>query len=185
MPDLTNAELEALGLSPTNTPPWPDRGGMKQNIQPVLAAAARLASAEHGHAFVIEEFGRNLAELGDRFYSGEVAVVDEFLQLYCLDRQRREGAQPAAPAPPRGPTHIIARDFLQYSTFCHTRGINLKTCRLITRQDDVRGLDRSGRIHRLPGARADDEIERIIAARRIPVIAVSERALLSLEPFEQ
>ena len=38
---------------------------------------------------MLEELGRNLRELGERFYVGDVAVVDEFLQLYCIARGQR------------------------------------------------------------------------------------------------
>lgn len=34
------------------------------------------------------EMLKNLQELADRFYSGDVKAVDEFLQLYCLDKNR-------------------------------------------------------------------------------------------------
>ena len=30
---------------------------------------------------------KHLHELGDRYYSGDEKVVDEFLQLYCLDKK--------------------------------------------------------------------------------------------------
>ena len=33
---------------------------------------------------------KHLQELGDRYYAGDEAVVDEFLQLYCLDRKRQK-----------------------------------------------------------------------------------------------
>jgi hypothetical protein len=31
-----------------------------------------------------------LHQMADRFYSGDIKVVDEFLQLYCLDEKRPE-----------------------------------------------------------------------------------------------
>jgi hypothetical protein len=42
-----------------------------------------------GHLkFGAREMLRHLEELAERYYSGDCAVVDEFLQLYCLDDKR-------------------------------------------------------------------------------------------------
>lgn len=35
------------------------------------------------------ELAENLSSLGDRFYEGDVKVVDEFLQFYALDKKRK------------------------------------------------------------------------------------------------
>ena len=31
---------------------------------------------------------KHLDEMADRYYAGDIAAVDEFLQLYCLDEKR-------------------------------------------------------------------------------------------------
>ena len=42
-----------------------------------------------GHLkFGAQEMLKHLNEMADRYYSGDIAVVDEFLQLYCLDEKR-------------------------------------------------------------------------------------------------
>jgi len=58
--------------------------GLLRNV-----AAARIGKLYQG---CLVELAEHLVELGDRFYAGDVKVVDEFLQLYALDRKR-----PAAP----------------------------------------------------------------------------------------
>jgi len=40
--------------------------------------------------YMLGEMGKHLQNMADRFYSGEITVVDEFLQLYCLDEKRPE-----------------------------------------------------------------------------------------------
>ena len=39
-------------------------------------------------SWVLSELIKHMEELGQRFYSGDVLVVDEFLQLYALDANR-------------------------------------------------------------------------------------------------
>ena len=48
----------------------------------------------HRDAYALGELQGHLEELARRFYAGDVAAVDEFLQLYCLDgdRPKEEGA---------------------------------------------------------------------------------------------
>ncbi len=36
------------------------------------------------------EMLNHLEELGQRFYAGDIKVVDEFLQLYALDKYRKD-----------------------------------------------------------------------------------------------
>ncbi len=38
--------------------------------------------------FLLGEMYKHLQETAARFYSGDIKVVDEFLQLYCLDEER-------------------------------------------------------------------------------------------------
>ena len=37
---------------------------------------------------MVGEMLKHLQEVGRRFYAGDIKVVDEFLQLYCLDENR-------------------------------------------------------------------------------------------------
>lgn len=65
--------------------------GMRVDYSGMLKQAGRAtkASGETLHAFMLEELQRNLQELGQRYYAGDIAVVDEFLQLYCVERDAR------------------------------------------------------------------------------------------------
>ncbi len=47
--------------------------------------------SENNKLFTLEELSRNLEQVATRFYAGDIKVVDEFLQLYCLDGERPEG----------------------------------------------------------------------------------------------
>ena len=38
----------------------------------------------------MNQLEEHLSELGRRWYDGDATVVDEFLQLYCIQRVRRE-----------------------------------------------------------------------------------------------
>ena len=38
------------------------------------------------------EMLRHLEEMAERFYAGDIRVVDEFLQMYCLDEHRPQTA---------------------------------------------------------------------------------------------
>jgi hypothetical protein len=41
------------------------------------------------HAEMLRQFQEHIKELGQRYYAGEAACVDEFLQLYCVEREAR------------------------------------------------------------------------------------------------
>jgi len=50
-----------------------------------------------GYAGVRREMAKHLEEVARRYYAGDVAVVDEFLQLYCFgENERRHVAAEAA-----------------------------------------------------------------------------------------
>jgi ATP-dependent phosphoenolpyruvate carboxykinase len=38
--------------------------------------------------WVLVELHKHMEIMGERFYSGDIKVVDEFLQLYCCDEKR-------------------------------------------------------------------------------------------------
>lgn len=169
---------------------WPDIQGMKQNIAPVINNACRALTSQGleavgkvGHSFVLEEFMRHLWELGDRFYSGELEVVDEFLQLYCLDRQRKEKAPggPTSAIPPKrkGAHHFIARDERQINEFCARHGIDQSSH--VRTEADLLAVDTC--IYRLPGATLEGDLERKAVARRLHIINVSAKAMEGIEPI--
>ena len=66
--------------------------------QGMCISAPGLLTRVGGHLkFGAREMLKNLEEMADRYYAGDISVVDEFLQLYCLDEKRpeqqTEGAQ--------------------------------------------------------------------------------------------
>lgn len=75
----------------------PKHDGMRVSATGMLrnVAAARIGQL---YKSCLLELSEHLVELGDRFYSGDVKVVDEFLQFYALDRKRN--AAPSQEPPP-------------------------------------------------------------------------------------
>lgn len=83
-----------------------DHQGMRVNYSGLLGQCQRaLALGEGSHSALAEmlrQLQGHLQELGRRWYAGDVAVVDELLQLYCVEAEARaalKDAQPAASAP--------------------------------------------------------------------------------------
>jgi hypothetical protein len=67
--------------------------GMKVNYRGLIRQSCEaLYEHEEGgfYAETLLELERNLKELGQRWYAGDVAVVDEFLQVYCIEEEARE-----------------------------------------------------------------------------------------------
>ena len=62
-----------------------------------ISAQGLLARVRGRLQFGAREMLKHLEEMADRYYAGDISVVDEFLQLYCLDEKRpeqqTEGAQ--------------------------------------------------------------------------------------------
>jgi len=54
--------------------------------------------------FMRSEIARNLVELGQRYYSGDIAAVDEFLQLFCICEPERSALVAKMKAVPSAPT---------------------------------------------------------------------------------
>lgn len=63
---------------------YPDRSGMKVSAEGLLKRVAAIVKQNdeqgRGYAFTLDEMLRHLTELAERFYAGDIAVVDEFLQ---------------------------------------------------------------------------------------------------------
>lgn len=62
--------------------------GMKVNGVRVLRHDGR------GYSEMRRQMAGHLEELARRYYGGEVCVVDEFLQLYCIGEEQRKGVAP-------------------------------------------------------------------------------------------
>lgn len=72
-----------------------DHSGMRQSLAGMLrriAGIVRSSDCEYrfGYAHALEQIETHLQELQRRFYAGDLAVVDEFLQLYDLTEGRDE-----------------------------------------------------------------------------------------------
>ncbi|MFZ6727391.1 hypothetical protein ACO0K2_18010 [Undibacterium sp. MH2W] len=81
---MTNEELEALKLAP-------DHKGMRVDYSGLLGQSVNvLKRSDPANAEMLRQLSEHMTELGKRFYSGDISVVDEFLQLYCVETKLRE-----------------------------------------------------------------------------------------------
>lgn len=78
--------------------------GMMVDYRGLLGQVQReIERSAPGHAEMLRQLQGHLQELGQRWYAGDTAVVDELLQLYCVERQAR--ADLAAQAKQGGVEH--------------------------------------------------------------------------------
>lgn len=70
-----------------------DYSGLLRNAQGCATHAGQLATR-----FMLKELQGHMAELGRRYYAGDTAVVDEFLQLYCIGREERAALKKGSPS---------------------------------------------------------------------------------------
>lgn len=67
-----------------------DHVGFRVNYEGLLdGVQRRLEGDSPGEAELIRQLHEHLTELGQRWYRGDTAVVDEVLQLYCVEREAR------------------------------------------------------------------------------------------------
>jgi len=86
-PDADEAPQAAGLLAKTHT-------GMKVDYRGLLGQSRRaLGRTEGGYAEMLRQLEGHLTELGQRWYAGDTAVVDEILQLYCIEKDARALAQ--------------------------------------------------------------------------------------------
>ena len=72
-----------------------------------LLSQARDGRAEPGLAEMLRQLQDHLQELGERWYDGDMAVVDELLQLYGIESKARAGRPTwLKTAKSNGPTHV-------------------------------------------------------------------------------
>lgn len=67
----------------------PKHTGMKVDYSGLLNQAQRGLQRDPGIAEMLRQLEEHLSELGQRWYDGDATVVDEFLQLYCIQSVRR------------------------------------------------------------------------------------------------
>lgn len=78
----------------------PEHKGTRINYSGMLQQARNELRRAPFAAEMLRQFTEHLTELGARFYAGDAAVVDEFLQLYCIGRDARAAAVAAVAAAP-------------------------------------------------------------------------------------
>ena len=62
--------------------------GMRISASGILGRIKTGWKVDRSLRFGCGEMLKHLEQMADRFYSGDIKVVDEFLQLYCLDNKR-------------------------------------------------------------------------------------------------
>lgn len=71
-----------------------DHKGTRVNYHGLLARCAKSSGGMHGE--LLRQMQEHLTDLGQRFYDGDLAVVDEFLQFYCIGGGARSAAKQEA-----------------------------------------------------------------------------------------
>lgn len=76
-----------------------DHTGMRVDYTGMLGQVQRALRRESpGHAEMVRQLQGHIQEMGQRFYAGDVAAVDEFLQLYCVELEARKAIRQGVPA---------------------------------------------------------------------------------------
>lgn len=91
-----------------------DHRGMRVDYSGMFGQAQKALSRggkEPGLAEMFRQFKDHITELGVRWYAGDTAVVDELLQLYCVEKSARD-ALAASPAAPAQSVDALARELL-------------------------------------------------------------------------
>ncbi|MDO4705740.1 MAG: hypothetical protein Q4A98_05980 [Comamonadaceae bacterium] len=74
----------------------PDHKGMKVCYQGLIDQSRKAMKRDHPLlAETLRQLKQHLTELGQRWYAGDQMVVDEFLQLYCIEEEAREAVKQA------------------------------------------------------------------------------------------
>lgn len=67
----------------------PEHKSMRVDYRGLFKAAIAGLRGDGGTAEMMRQLCDHMTELGQRWYAGDVAVVDEILQLYCVERETR------------------------------------------------------------------------------------------------
>lgn len=62
--------------------------GLRVDHSGLLERLANGCKIRPDQRYMLGELDKHLVEMGKKFYEGEISIVDEFLQLYCLDGNR-------------------------------------------------------------------------------------------------
>lgn len=71
-----------------------DHEGMRIDYSGLLMQS-RNSCRDKALAWMLRQLENHLTELGKRWYAGDQTVVDEFLQLYCIEEDARAAAKQA------------------------------------------------------------------------------------------
>ncbi len=86
-----------------------DHSGMKVDYRGLFKQVQRaIKRSDPGYAEMLRQLEDHLQELGQRWYAGDTNVVDEILQLYCIERDARKTVGAAATAAPQA--QAVERD---------------------------------------------------------------------------
>ena len=67
-----------------------DHSGMKVDYRGLFSQVQRaIKRSDPGYAEMLRQLEGHITELGQRWYEGDTDVVDELLQLYCVERKAR------------------------------------------------------------------------------------------------
>jgi hypothetical protein len=75
--------------------------GMRVDYRGLLRQAQDGLRSEPALGEMLRQLQAHMTELGRRWYAGDAAVVDEFLQLYCIEVDARSRACAIAATPTR------------------------------------------------------------------------------------
>ena len=86
----------------TPVPLAADHTGMRVDYLGLFGQSQRglRYARDTANAEMLRQFTEHMTELGNRFYSGDMAAVDEFLQLYCVGREARAAIAKATASAP-------------------------------------------------------------------------------------
>lgn len=76
--------------------------GMRVDYSGMLRQARQGLRREPALAEMLRQLGEHMKELGSRWYEGDTAVVDEILQLYCVESDARSKVKSIKPLPSPG-----------------------------------------------------------------------------------
>ena len=79
-----------------------DHSGMKVDYRGLFSQVQRaLKRTDPGYAEMLRQLEGHLQELGQRWYAGDTDVVDEILQLYCIESDARKTVSASATEAPQ------------------------------------------------------------------------------------
>lgn len=88
--------------------------GWKVDYSGLISQVHRALRREPFLGELMRQLGGHLEELGRRWYAGDAAVVDEILQLYCIETEAREAIAAAPKAAPVEQGGALPREYFAW-----------------------------------------------------------------------